>query len=573
MKRAATLVLFLLCFACASVHPPAEPVHVVIVSTNDLHGWFAGHPEKVPYGGLPLFASYVAALRAANPGHVVLVDAGDLFQGTLESNLFEGDPVVRAYNALGYTAAAVGNHEFDFGPAGPHPVAVDPGEDPLGALKKNAANAKFSFLAANITEKATGQAPTWLEPSMTVDVAGAKLGIIGLATPDTPNTTIASNVQSLNFGDPVEATVREARTLRAAGADAIVVIAHIGGRCADTSNPHDIASCEPDQDAMRYLAALPAGTIDAYVGGHTHSDIRQFIDGVAASEAGAYSREFGTMDLYVDTQKHDVVADRTTIRPLTMICASVFAGTQTCDPKKAPAGAALVPATFEGRAIAPVADVAAVLDPYLKQVAPKRSEPTGIATTAPFTRKYRGESALGDLLADAYREWSHADVAILNSGGIRANFRAGNLVYSDVFEVMPFDNFPAIVTMTGAQLTELIRLMTIPGRGIPQISGLHYTFDEAGPRDNRVVAVTLPNGRPIDVNASYRVAVPDFLVTGGEGLGAVMAAIPADQKKIDQTITLRDLLIEALKKRQMPLQPSTDGRITVLNPPPPSEER
>jgi 5'-nucleotidase len=344
-------------------------VHVVIVSTNDLHGWFAGHHDKVPYGGLPLFASYVAALRAANPGRVVLVDGGDLFQGTLESNLFEGEPVVRGYNALGYNAAAVGNHEFDFGPAGPHPVAVDPGEDPLGALKKNAANAKFSFLAANITDKATGRTPSWLKPSLIVDAGGAKIGIIGLATPDTPNTTIASNVESLTFGDPVEATVREARALRGAGADAVIVIAHIGGRCADTSNPRDTSSCEKDADVMRYLDAVPAGTIDAYIGGHTHADIRQFINGVPASEAASYSREFGTMDLYVDAQKHAVVADRTTIRPLTMICASVFAGTQTCDPKKAPAGAALVPATFEGRAIAPVADVAAVLDPYLKQVA------------------------------------------------------------------------------------------------------------------------------------------------------------------------------------------------------------
>jgi 5'-nucleotidase len=573
VKRAATLVLFLLAAACATVQPPAEPVHVVLVGTNDLHGWFAGHPDKVPYGGLPVFASYISALRAANPGRVVLVDAGDLFQGTLESNLFEGEPVTRGYNALGYTASAVGNHEFDYGPVGPHVVAVDPGEDPLGALKKNAANAKFSFLAANITEKATGRPPSWLKPSMLVDVGGAKVGIIGLSTPDTPNTTIGSNVESLNFGNPVEATVREARALRAAGADAVVVIAHMGGHCADTSNPQDASSCERDQEAMRYLAAVPPGTVDAYVGGHTHSDIRHFINAVPASEAGAYSREFGTIDLYVDTQKHAVVADRTTIRPLTMICASVFAGTQTCDAKKAPAGAALVPATFEGHPIAPVAEVAAVLDPYLKQVAAKRSEPTGITTTAPVTRKYRAESALGDLLADAFRDWAHADVAMLNSGGIRANLRAGNLVYSDIFGVMPFDNVPAIVTMTGAQLTELIRLMTIPERGIPQISGLHYTFDEAGPRDNRLVAVTLPNGRPLDPNASYRVALPDFLVTGGEGLGPLMATIPADQKKIDQTITLRDLLINVLKKRSMPIQPSTDGRITVLNPPPPSEER
>jgi len=573
VKRAATLLLFLLAAACATVRPPAEPVHVVIVSTTDLHGWFAGHNEKVPYGGLPVFAGYVDALRAANPGRVVLVDSGDLFQGTLESNLFEGEPVIRGYNAIGYAAAAVGNHEFDYGPLGPDSVPVRPDQDPLGALKRNASIATFPFLAANITEKATGRTPSWLKPSTIVNVDGAKLGIIGLATPDTPNTTVAANVAPLDFGDPVAATVREAKTLRAAGADAVIVIAHIGGRCADTSNPQDPSSCEHDQDAMRLLSALPAGTIDAYFGGHTHSDIRHFLDGTPASEAGAYSREFGTMDLWIDTTKHAVVADRTTIRPLTMICPSVYAGTQTCDSRKAPTGAALVPATFEGKTIAPVATVAAVIDPFLKQVAAKRNERTGITTAAAFTRKYRAESALGDLLADAYRDWAHTDIALLNSGGIRANLRAGDLVYADVFEVMPFDNTPAIVTMTGAQLTEMFRLMTVQGRGIPQVSGLRYTFDEARPRDNRLVSITLPNGQPPDPNATYTVAVPDFLVTGGEGLGAVMASIPADKKRIDQSLSLRDLFIAALKTRPMPLQPSTDGRVTVLNPQPSAGEQ
>ena len=561
MKRAATLFLFLLAVSCTTARPPAEPVHVVVVSTTDLHGWFDGHPnERVPYGGLPLFASYVDALRAANGNRVLVVDSGDLFQGTLESNLFEGEPVVRGYNAIGYTAAAVGNHEFDYGPLGPHVVPQDPADDPLGALKRNASMATFPFLSANITEKATGRAPSWLKPSIIIAVAGAKVGIIGLTTPDTPNTTIAANVATLDFGDPVAATVREATALRAAGADAVIVIAHMGGRCADTSNPLDASSCEKDQEAMRYLAKLPPGTIDAYFGGHTHSDMRQIIDATPVTEAGAYSREFGAMDLWIDTAKHAVVRDRTDIRPLTMICAQVFAGTQTCDPKKAPQGAALVPS------MTPSAKVAAVLDPFLKQVATKRNEATGITTAAPFTRKYRLESALGDLLADAFRDWAHADIAFLNSGGIRANLRAGSLVYSDIFEVMPFDNYPAIVTMTGAQIAEMLRLTTISGRGILQTSGMKYVFDEARDRQNKLVSTSL------DPNVTYRVALPDFLVTGGEGLGPLMASIPSDLKKIDQSIPIRDVFVAALKARPMPLQPATDGRITVLNPPPPSSE-
>ena len=548
-------------------------MHLVVVSTTDLHGWFAGHQDAVPpYGGLPLFAGFVEALRETNPGRVVVLDSGDLFQGTLESNLFEGEPVVRGYNAIGYTAAAVGNHEFDFGPVGPDPVPLNPGQDPLGALKRNASLAAFTFLSANMTEKATGRTPAWAKGSMIADVAGVKLGVIGLSTPDTPNTTVFANVAALEFGDPVAATVREAAALRASGADAVIVIAHMGGRCSNVSDPHNPASCERDQEGMDYLNRLPRGTIDAYFAGHTHAEMRHFINGTPAIQAANYSREFATVDLWVDSRRHAVISGRTTLRPLTMICQAFYAGTQTCDPKKAPAGAALVPATYEGKTIAPVQKVADVLNPYLTQVAAKRNEPTGITTAGAFVRNYLRESSLGDLLADALRDAAGADVAFVNSGGIRSNLRAGNLLYSDMFEVMPFDNYPAIVTMTGSQIADALRLASTGERGILQVSGLRYAIDEARDRDKpmperkRVVSVALANGQPLEPNALYRVAMPDFLANGGDGLLPVTSAIPADRIAIDRSIPLRDVFAAALQKRPMPLQPSTDGRITVLNP-------
>src|SRR5688572_6807517 len=212
MKRA--LVLVLLFAGCATVPPPqVEPVHVVLVGTTDVHGWFNGRievptggGEGVHHGGVALLASYVDALRAANEGNVVLVDSGDMFQGTLESNMFEGEPVVRAYNALGYAAAAVGNHEFDYGPVGRKVIATQPGEDSLGVLKRNAGIARFPFLAANMIERSTGQTPAWAKRYTVVEVKGAKIGIIGLATPDTPDVTLEANVRTLDFTDPLAAT-------------------------------------------------------------------------------------------------------------------------------------------------------------------------------------------------------------------------------------------------------------------------------------------------------------------------------------------------------------------------------
>jgi 5'-nucleotidase len=156
---------------------PAQTMTLSIVGTNDLHG---GILQREDRGGLALLGGYVANLRAARArdgGAVLLVDGGDMFQGTLESNLTEGQIVIAAYNTLGYSAAAIGNHEFDFGPAGPasQPKGLD--DDPRGALKARAAQASFPFLAANLIDTATGRPVAFphIQPSVIVTVAGLKV--------------------------------------------------------------------------------------------------------------------------------------------------------------------------------------------------------------------------------------------------------------------------------------------------------------------------------------------------------------------------------------------------------------
>jgi len=365
--------------------------------------------------------------------------------------------------------------------------------------------------------------------------------------------------------------VSAAKELRKAGASAIVVIAHMGGRCKNIDvNPEDSSACEQDQEAMRYLAALPKGTIDAYFAGHTHSNIRHYIDFVPTLQPSPYGREIAILDMTVDPSQHKVT--KTEMAPLTMICAQVYDKTETCDPKKAPAGATLVPKKLEGKPVAEVAAVADIFKPYLEQVAVKRNQDLGIRTTDRIKRAYYRESALGDLLTDAMRSYMKTDFAFLNSGGIRTDLPAGTILYSHMFDISPFDNFPAIVTLTGAQVKRMLEITSIGGgRGILQASGLRYTFDEKRDVDkpaaqrNRLVSVTLADGKPLDPNALYRVATVDFLVTG-EGLEPLMKTIPADRIKIDYSRPIRELLIESLKAMPQPLAPKVDGRVTVVNP-------
>jgi 5'-nucleotidase len=587
------LALLLIAVSCQTttqpVAPPAQPVvalsqpvHIVVVGTTDLHGWFAGHDEstaaasKPGYGGLAVLSGYLANLRAANPGRVVVVDSGDLFQGTLESNLFEGEAVVKAYNEIGYSAAAVGNHEFDFGPVGPDPVVRTPGQDPLGALKRNAALARFPFLSANLTEKTTGQTPAWARPWALLDVAGVKLGIIGLSTPDTPNVTTAANVATLSFGQPVAATIKAAAELRARGADAVIVIAHMGGRCTDLRDVHDVASCDPTQEAWKFLNALPQGTIDAYLAGHTHQQMREIINGVPALQAMPFGQAFSSIDLYVDRGSHRVVDSRTEIRQHTNVCESVYAGTERCDPKAASGGnSALVRRTFEGATVVRDGRLDALFAPYLQQVAAKRNEPLGVRTAGAFGRQYSRESALGDLYADALRAAvAGAEAAVINSGSLRIDLPAKELTYGDIFETSPFDNLIAVVKLTGAQIREMVRITSAGDRGILQVSGLRMTLDAqkdavrpVSERD-RVVSIQMSDGSALEPGRLYSVVMTDFLSTGGEGLGPLMRQVPPDRVTLlTDRGTMREVLIDGLRKvaREGLLTPKTFGRITVLN--------
>jgi 5'-nucleotidase len=155
----------------------------------------------------------------------------------------------------------------------------------------------------------------------------------------------------------------------------------------------------------------------------------------------------------------------------------------------------------------------------------------------------------------------------VNSGGIRMPLPEGDLIYGDVFEVAPFDNYLSVVQMTGQDILDSLQMTTTGDRGILQVSGIRYVIDGALPAGHRVTAVTLPDGTPLDLKATYRVSMPDFLAAGGDGLMAVMSRLPKDRFSGDFSRPLRDVWVDMFHKHAQPLVPATDGRIKVLNAP------
>jgi 5'-nucleotidase len=562
--------------AQAATPAPAEPIRLTVVGINDLHGWIAPHRTslkggiEVQEGGADILASYLARLRADNPEGVVFLDGGDLFQGTLASNLTEGSIVVDVYNHLGLTAAAIGNHEFDYGPVGPSPVPTKPGDDPLGTLKERIRQARFPLLSANIREAATGQRPAWLGNDGThlVTVKGVKVGIVGLTTISTPTTTNPTNVAALRFEPLAPAVAEAAKSLRERGAEVVLGVAHAGGRCPRLENPRDLSSCDmKDGEIYGVLEALPPGTLDAMVAGHTHQAMGHFIHGVPVIETHGLGRSIGYIELFVDPVSRKVLPDRTLIRASIPLCAQVDVASKTCDARKLreQVEVRLEPAIFLGEPVVPDRSVQELIAPALARVRQEQNRELGVTVPAALKRNYEGESVIGSLLSDALREAAGVDVALMNPGGLRADIDAGPLTFGDVYEVLPFDNTVSIVTMSGDELKRLLRL-AYRGKGVFQVSGLKVSLAKCvGP--DRFLDATLANGKPLVPSKLYRVAMPDFLARGGDGLAPALDPLPPGRVDLGlaRPGTLRDELIAHWQRRKAPLTAPNLGRITYVD--------
>ena len=303
---AAILAVAVACSSAAPVAtaptPSAASPHLAsgrwlrILATNDFHGALEPRRDSrgVLRGGAATLAAEIARARAEchAPGCVaVLLDGGDEFQGTPASNLGYGRPVVTVFNRLGRTAAALGNHEFDWG------------QDTLRARMREA---RYPILGANVTD-AAGKDVAWIPDDTIVTAGSLRVGIVGVATVYTPTTTKPSNVADLRFVDPIPIVNRSAKALRARGAQVVVVVAHAGAFC-DAEPP----ACRGEiVDLARGLTER----VDAIVSGHTHSPVTTVVNGVPIVQARSHGSALGVLDVSLSgaapvVALRDVLPDR-----------------------------------------------------------------------------------------------------------------------------------------------------------------------------------------------------------------------------------------------------------------------
>jgi 5'-nucleotidase len=437
-----------------------KPLAVQLLAFNDFHGHLepttpgtisrTGDPaDRVPAGGAEYFATQVRLLRRRNP-NTLLVSAGDLIGGSpLLSSLFHDEPTIEAMNKLGLYVNAVGNHEFDEGPAellrmargGCHPT--DGCGDGTGF-----SGAKFHFLAANVERRATGK--LIFPPYVIRRIDGIPIGFIGLTLKGTPRFIKVQYGTQLRFRDEAMTINRNVRRLKRRGVRAIVVLLHEGGFPIRPGVAPD--DCPGLSGPLEAIIRRTSPEVDLFLTGHTHAAYNCVIDGRRVTSAGSYGRLITRIELEISRRGHDVrhVSARNWV---------------------------------VGQDVMRAPDMTALIERYSRFAAPLRDRLIGrTAARIGRSRDPSGESRMGNVVADAQREATGTAAAFVNYGVVRAGLPAGDVTYGRAFQTQPFGTSLVTMTMSGQQIHELLKQQWCgrEGRDVLQVSStVTYTWSAA----------------------------------------------------------------------------------------------
>jgi 5'-nucleotidase len=529
----------------------AAPVDLRILAINDFHGnlrpptggiRIADPADKtrkitVAAGGAEHIATLVRQLRAGAK-NTIFVAAGDLIGASpFLSAMFHDEPSIESLSMMGLEVAAVGNHEFDEGKdellrmqnGGCHPIdkCLGPHLFP---------GAKFHYLAASTFEKATGKT---IFPAYEIkEFDGIPVAFIGLTLKGTPTIVSPDGVAGLEFRDEADTVNALVPELKARGVEAIVVLIHEGGLPSGDYN-----ECPGISGPIVDIVKKFDPAVDVVISGHTHQAYVCEIDGRLVTSGDKYGTIVTAIDLKLDPVTRDVIsarADNVIVRT----------ATYPSDP-----------------------DQTALLESYDKFAAPIANRPAGSVTeTLSRVPNDTGESALGDIIADAQLAATRSDtngkavIAFTNPGGVRTDIakkQDGTVSYADVFASQPFRNQLVTLTLTGAQIKDMLEQQWLdPKRPrILQVSkGFNYIWDGTKSYGDHVAADRMSlNGQRIDPAQSYRVTVNNYLAVGGDGFTVLKDGAAAQFGAYDADA------LDTYFKANSPLSPGQLDRIVRMN--------
>jgi 5'-nucleotidase len=505
----------------------AEPatVPVQVLTINDFHGRLVADGAQA---GAAVVSGAVQQLRAAQP-NTVFASAGDsLGASTFDSFIQQDKPTIDALNAAGLEVTVVGNHEFDAGfddLVNRIMAPFDPATNPRGG-------AQFAHIGANVRTPEGGPA---LPETWTKDFGDVQVGFVGVVT-EALNTLVSpAGIADIRIESMVTAANRGAASLKAQGADVVVLLVHEGA--ADTS----LATATSNADPLGRLVNAASPDIDAIMSGHTHLVYNHAVpvpawvdEGRAVTtrpviSGGQYGQALQRLQLQVDPVAGRVTSVSADVVPLR---------TNTTTPPATanwisnyPADPAVVPIVADAVATANVLgarQLGELTGPFRRAQA-LNTEP---APAPPMTENRGGESTIGNLVAEVQRAETGTQIAFMNPGGLRADMVGNNaggypaaLTYRQAATVQPFANTLVAMTLTGAQLKTLLEQQWQPASSRPVLrlgasEGFTWTYDPAAAQGSRITSMQL-HGAPVTPTATYSVTVNSFLASGGDGFSVL----------------------------------------------------
>jgi 2',3'-cyclic-nucleotide 2'-phosphodiesterase (5'-nucleotidase family) len=500
--------------------PADVPVRLQVLHTNDFHGRFLPVVvEGDTIGGSAVLAAWFDSARVRFDGPTIVLSGGDIMQGTAISNLNWGRGAIDLHNRKGLDASVPGNHEFDWG---------------VDTLRARVAESAFPWLAANVFVADADVPPDWLQPWTILERDGVRVGVVGVALAETPDIVMAGRTGDLRFGPEAPAIDRGVRAVRDQGVDFVVVTTHVGAVCEEAGDPDGTDPTAPSTGCRGHLVeVLEAVTErpDLVVAGHTHLRNLFDVNGIPVVQAPAYARGVTVSQL----ERRPGEAARVVYRGVPVPRASEV------DPDSA---------------------VAAAVARWVAEAGPVLDETVAVlADSMTNAERQPVENPAGNLLADAQRWATGADVGLVNNGSLRRSFPAGEVTYGVLYEFQPFQNELVLVHMTGAQLRDVLEFgLTDEGRPWTHVSGVEVDVNPSLPRGSRVRSVVRvladgSAGAPIGPDERVSVGTTDFLALGGDGY-----VLLADGE-LERTGPLDvDGLIAYLRSLPQPVEPPSTGR-------------
>lgn len=458
--------------------------------------------ERDGRGGFARLAAIVKEERARGVP-MLFCHAGDTFSPSLMSGFDKGAHIVELLNAIGPDVFVPGNHEFDFG--------VDTFMERLG-------EARFPFYGANM-RRADGSPIPGMRDTSLHRLGPVTVGVVGLALLETPTKSRSGD---LRFHPEPEVLRREAAALRKAGADLVIAVAHTD-RQTDTE-------------------IMGSHMVEVLLTGHDH-DLALAYDGKTVMVESAEEGNFVTaIDFRVKITGEG--AERS------VVWAPSFR-------------------IHDSALVEPDPAVGAIVERLERELAKELDVPlarTEVALDSRTVVVRAEEAAIGNLIADALRASTGADIAITNGGAIRANKRypAGTTITRrDVLSELPFGNTTVLVELTGAQIKRVLEngvaQIGVPSGRFPQVSGLRVTVNRSAPAGERVSAVT-QDGAPLAPDQTYKVGANNFMLAGGDGYG-LLAEGNVLLGATDGKLVANEVM--AFIERLGTVRTGAEGRITV----------